>query len=1448
MEFYNNLKYTKISRVKLKRKYIVLFTLLIFIYIIEFNSLANSFQETNTLLNETVNKTKELSENIDSTKNGDNLDTSNGLLNQRDFDDESDDEEYDHLKSQKFVNNGTHNIINKNGNKTNNIKTLYSKDFKGNHIQNQEERTSKSNQKVKKVSESNITTIEEEIEIIKSKLMNSTFKLDDFYARTVFDKLFEIFEPASDKILDFLEVNKNLTRIIDTSKSITNIADSYGVLSYLWFYGIPNKRGRLEFPYGWPRNIDIALRYALKGATKFNCGFCYTMMGLLFAWGYPPLVNNTHGWIGIDNSTSKVDLLKYSASKNTYFLYQNPHRYTNNMDSEKINFPLEKNGFDLVSMNYALASKNKDIFGQLANSYYLRYSLSDISYQYNTLENSSSFSLHRVPRNLTSVVGLSSSSRCIVALEPLIFVASKTLGDSRDLFLPEISTLLRENKAKEHETKHYAEWVKSLAADRDPEGMTSLGELYYYGHEAGGIARDVNRAAQLWEESARRGDPQGALARAFLNLDGTIGTERDSSPYLRQVARNGEPSAAALANYYIYKLGLEVDKNSTIAGQYLKLAADLGDGNAQLILAHAYAGGKMGVIPPGGQNDTLALKYYKLSAEGGRTVAYFNSAVLTLKGSDKKYKTEESRCTASIDYLTRVVRKNNHVKFLSLLSRKSYENGDIVGSLLREMTLSEMGFIEGHINSQDLWKEKSILFYNNAIKKMINNINYDTYKMIEPVCKVSDLESVDILKDNYLNFLNIMNKIQSKLDICEVTVLDESNEKFSTLYPNKFDLEMSGISSKSFCLVKANRREVFFNVPINFDSSIIHLNSTYFKYYDMFNSQNATLRGKLDLNYSRNMSEKEKNRVSEFLNCWMRPKSYYDNLGKNKKPLLNRMIGDRIIDEIDDEESDQEEMNIFDRILELWQRPKSGSYRRYPKPWYKAFNKIFKVFKYVLNSAFFKSMKNLNSYFGTNINKNYIQKKEKGGLFSSIFLDLDEDFEIDEKKVPEIIQLQRNSSLWCSHYYTRRSSSNGDISSTQNLVQQFLEGSFGVNKDPVFAFKFIMQGVNSRDPKSILDYAIALNKGIGVKMDKPKSYRLLWHLMTRGPFNIEDILPKVPSKPKFTPSIFDTIREALEPLIKNNTNLNNTRIINLNNNNYNNNSNVYLKESKEINNFDFEDHYQGEDDNEEEQDQDQDQDQSSLNSDSKYKKGRRARMNDTINMNLKTQQDLATRISSFNILMILTLDWIYFNIVLRCYYSSLALKNQIWSSLFNLYYKNMSNEDLLLENKVVNSNINKSMHDKVLENENFNMNFSSYELIKNSIKDPSRILDTCNNNICNINKKIKSEIYCSLFRQDLCEYSETSENLKRNNKLSNNNEKNNELLEEDLILMIDEDPFPLLSKFRYISDEEYGRASNIWKASISIRLYYFILRIVIIIGTISVLIPLNIAITEKLSH
>ncbi|KAH7649354.1 hypothetical protein FG379_001900 [Cryptosporidium bovis] len=1227
-----------------------------------------------------------------------------------------------------------------------------------------------------------------DIDIIKRKISNHTQK-DDFFAREVYTKLFELFEPASDKKINFLEINKNLTNLIDNSNSKANVGDSYGVLTYLWFYGIPDKDGKLEFPYGWPRNIDISIRYAIKGATKYRCGFCYTAIGMLFAWGYPPLVNNTHGWLGIDGAESNIDDINTSF-KNIYFLYQSSHKYGNYMDNDTINLPKERSGFDLVAMNYALASKNKDIFGQLANSYYLRYGLSDLSYIYTDIEKSSSFSLHRSPYNLTSQVGTpSSSSRCIMALEPLIYVASKTLNDNSDLFLPEIKTILREKKPKEHETKHYAEWVRSLAADRDPDGLTSLGELYYYGHEAGGIARDINRAAQLWEESARRGDPQGALARAFLNLDGTIGTESDSAPYLRQVSRYGEPAASALANYYIYKLGLDVKKNSTIAGEYLKLAADLGDGNAQLILAHAYAGGKMGVVPPGGQNETLALKYYKLSAEGGRTVAYFNSAVLTLKGSDRKYKTEESRCIASVDYLTYVVKKNNHVKLLGLLSRKSYDNGDIVGSLLREMTLSEIGIMESHINARDLWKERSLALFAEGFNyldsnKYQSNSTLLSEKITSKSSTLSSFNSITLNRHNNIyEDLTFVLKNYYLNSECNIEI--DENVNISTFYPSILDMRLSGYSSNSYCYVNLTRNNVFSNIPIYFDNSLNTIGSFNFKYFDPFGSLNATKRGEMDVMYTLKQSNSDKLRVSEFLYCWMRPESHYK-------------IGNGNINNDDDIKNSR----YINNLLYMWIKPHNGSYRRYPKPWYKSLRTLINIFKKIFGKINIKYIYDLN-------------------ILSSKFKYLEDDLEL-EKSVPEKYHLLRNSSLWCSHYYAKRSSSNGDIYSTHSLSHHYLEGSHGAIKSNKLAFRYIMQGVNSRDPKSILDYAIALYNGIGIKKDKHRSYRLLWHIIFRGPYDVEEILPKIPKGPKFIPSILDTIREAIVPLMKNNTNSTSENSINnstlaeeLFNSNKSSAPDLVSNSIENDNNLsdDGNNHGYLTDNSEEDEDDEYDDDDDivtefgsrfGIKVKSKIpSKNKRARHNDSLNNMIRTQNDFIARISSLNILFLFTLDWIIYNYIYYFYNSSLELKSSIYD-LFSsiMHYRNETEADN-------NTNIN---NEDVNESNNYSINVQLFI-------DKSNLFGFISNKTYHDRLQIN--------------------NIDNKDKSNDNENAGHKYYEED--------PFPLSSRFRYISDEEYLKASNIWRASIPTRIYYFILRVVFVILLISILIPVNITITEKMN-
>ncbi|OII76422.1 hypothetical protein cand_001900 [Cryptosporidium andersoni] len=1256
------------------------------------------------------------------------------------------------------------------------------------------------------------------INILKSNesiLNNITY--NEFQSNNVINILYNLLEPGSNKIIDFLEIHNNLINVISKTNNKSNISDAYGMLTFLWFYGIPNNEGRNEFPYGWPRNMDIAIRYAIKGTTKYRCGFCYTLIGLLSAWGYPPIVSQVHGWLGSINDNNIFRRLNKDKEiniketdkiyQNIYLMLQNPYKYsTLFLDKSEFKFPIERGGYDMVYINYALASKNNDIIGQIASSYYLRYDLTGISYNYDKIPLSSGFSLHRSPKNITSNVGNSdSSTRCLLSLEPLLQVASQTLGDLAGSFLDNMGYLIRPSKIPEHDTRHYAQFVRSLAAERDPEGLTSLGELYYYGHTAGGIARDINRAAELWDEAARRGDPQGALARAFLHLDGTLGREEDAGPYLRQVARYGEMPASALANYYIYKLGINNNKNMTVAGEYLKTAADNGDGNAQLILAHAYAGGKMDVIPPGGINETMALKYYKMSAKSGRTVALFNSAILTLKGSDKSLKTEESRCIVATEFLFQVVRRNPIVKLLHALSKKSYNSGDIVGSLLREMTLSEMGILEGHVNSHDLWK---ILAYkkinnklrNNKIMKYIKtnkvsiseniNLYYIISEYFKKYCKIINTNLENILnKQINIKFNNISNLLKDNLN--KINIISTNSHCLN--YPNLLWRKLIGyldqcIIDLSLMILEFQSKTLEYNHPI--------IESKYYLFFDPLDQLSIDQRAKLDIIYTYKKDNLNQHRSADFLNCWTRPESYYSSYYNNftlNDQIFTNYIQDHIKDnykyELQTKFSTPKRIN-YGNLYNIWLAPYNGSEDLSPRNFWLLCLKIGQyIIKLLLKFPLLSKLSNfIFKYFNI---YNYSN---------------------------ENIKKQYNICLWCGYYYAVRASIQGDITSTYDIVRYHLEGSLGASNNETKALEFLIIGVNNRDPKSLLQYILFMHKGIGMKSNKGKAYRMLRYLLFKGSKNMNEVLPPIPSNPKYIPTLLDTIRDVFAPFIQNSSinddHIKNSFLYSINEDIFNSTKSHQEKE----------DIYPEEDEKEQ-----------------KLTNYKNKKLSDEYISNIQSQQEVTSRIIAAIVLVNFTLDWLYRRYIYNIF-NLIDIRNK--SKSIRLYQENIINNHHETQYQDYQQISNHNITNVFLSN-----HYNYTTIYSNQLSSKKQ----------NQNEGILNHLFNIYLIWDFIKYIQGISPMKiidniikyfniQNNANKRFNNEDHEFREDyQSFILLDEyneDPFPLSPRFGFASDEQYNQISNMWLSSFSMKLYKFILKITIIICIISLILPINIAISN----
>ncbi|KAL8439035.1 hypothetical protein Efla_002444 [Eimeria flavescens] len=280
-------------------------------------------------------------------------------------------------------------------------------------------------------------------------------------------------------------------------------------------------------------------------------------------------------------------------------------------------------------------------------------------------------------------------------------------------------------------------------------GLGGVGE----GMEAAAAAAAVGgSAASAAGAAAAAGDAAaggaGLLAGwwggllAALGLEEAAADEKEAAPrnpvepFLRQVMAEGSGSAPHIATYLAWKLGLLENANTTLAGEALRAAADLGDSNAQILYATAHlaalgpstaaaaaaaaaadplsapstaaAGGawkgsNLPLLPAG--NATEALFYFSRAAVGGRHEAAYSAALLLLQGASPFHKTLQARCEASFKVLQKVAFLHRRVNLVHALSLHAHRGGDVTGALLLQLLLSEIGYLGGHVNAAALWRQ-----------------------------------------------------------------------------------------------------------------------------------------------------------------------------------------------------------------------------------------------------------------------------------------------------------------------------------------------------------------------------------------------------------------------------------------------------------------------------------------------------------------------------------------------------------------------------------------------------------------------------------------------------------------------------------------------------------------------------------------------------------------------
>ncbi len=168
---------------------------------------------------------------------------------------------------------------------------------------------------------------------------------------------------------------------------------------------------------------------------------------------------------------------------------------------------------------------------------------------------------------------------------------------------------------------------RAVALDHVP-AATLMARLYLSDLGQYGVPRDAQRAAQLLQGNATRGDADSQYYYALLLRAGDGVTQNDADAFLwmRAAAEQGHvASAHALSEYFAQGIGTE--QNGEKAVHWMRRAASDGHADAQLALANAYETGEG--VP---QNRNTALDWYRRAAESGQPLAMRIVGVKYLQG------------------------------------------------------------------------------------------------------------------------------------------------------------------------------------------------------------------------------------------------------------------------------------------------------------------------------------------------------------------------------------------------------------------------------------------------------------------------------------------------------------------------------------------------------------------------------------------------------------------------------------------------------------------------------------------------------------------------------------------------------------------------------------------------------------------------------------------------
>ncbi|CAA9986809.1 conserved Plasmodium protein, unknown function [Plasmodium knowlesi strain H] len=296
------------------------------------------------------------------------------------------------------------------------------------------------------------------------------------------------------------------------------------VLAFLYLIGINNNEGKLQLPYGFPRNIDYSVKLIRKGKD----GLCNFLSGILYHLNLPIFVNNSSISITTEMSEDLIDTNDNSLNSFFYIYYRNNGKIRNHdfLSNENRIIPNSVDNMKSKIVSYSLGSTKDDFYSKLAftnNMIRLKYKNKDSNiYLRDYFDFTFDKKIYKnsvIKNNISPFL-----SSCDYLLSNLLGAVVDSLKNTSAIE----SGIYEENISERnrhliHNTVDYNkslfEYFLKLADSRNSYALAALGEIYYLGNESIGIERDEVKAFEFWKKAADQGDSTSALSTGYAYLD-----------------------------------------------------------------------------------------------------------------------------------------------------------------------------------------------------------------------------------------------------------------------------------------------------------------------------------------------------------------------------------------------------------------------------------------------------------------------------------------------------------------------------------------------------------------------------------------------------------------------------------------------------------------------------------------------------------------------------------------------------------------------------------------------------------------------------------------------------------------------------------------------------------------------------------------------------------------